>query len=174
MSRVASAMHTIGDLAAGRLAPAAAKEVIRATSQAPLAPTWLFTLAAAAAASELRRSTSSRGGSHIHDCGCRRRSSPRLGALQRKRHPATIRRGLAGWRYRGAGGSIPVELVAAPRRSLPMHGPGTRTTRHQWRVGSRHRRVHLGVARIVFAGLVVMAISTGYCSDSRFWVFPCR
>src|SRR5579862_6218459 len=50
MSRVASTMQTIGDLAAGRLATAAAREAIRAASQAPLAPTWLFTLAAGAGA----------------------------------------------------------------------------------------------------------------------------
>ena len=53
MNRVASAMRTIDDLAAGRLAPAAAKEAIRTASQAPLAPTWLFTLAAAAGAAAL-------------------------------------------------------------------------------------------------------------------------
>jgi uncharacterized membrane protein YjjP (DUF1212 family) len=50
MSRVASTMLIIGDVRAGRLAPAAAKDKIRATSQAPLAPTWLFTLAAGAGA----------------------------------------------------------------------------------------------------------------------------
>src|SRR5580704_11347133 len=50
MDRVASAMHTIEDVAAGQLAPAAAKEAIRAISVAPLAPAWLFTLAAAAGA----------------------------------------------------------------------------------------------------------------------------
>jgi negative regulator of sigma E activity len=47
---VASTMRTIEDVAAGRLAPAAAKDSIRAISEAPLAPTWLFTLAAAAGA----------------------------------------------------------------------------------------------------------------------------
>ena len=50
MSRVVCTMRTIGDLATGRLAPAAAKEAIRASSQTPPAPTWLFTLAAAAGA----------------------------------------------------------------------------------------------------------------------------
>src|ERR1700723_3828600 len=50
MSRVASTMRTMGDIAAGRVAPSAAKEAIRASSQAPLAPAWLFTLAAAAGA----------------------------------------------------------------------------------------------------------------------------
>jgi uncharacterized membrane protein YjjP (DUF1212 family) len=53
MNRVASAMRTIDDLAAGRLAAAAAKEAIRAASQALPAPTWLFTLAAAAGAAAL-------------------------------------------------------------------------------------------------------------------------
>jgi uncharacterized membrane protein YjjP (DUF1212 family) len=50
MDRVASTMRAIEDLRAGRLAPAAAIEAINAISLAPLAPTWLFTLAAAAGA----------------------------------------------------------------------------------------------------------------------------
>jgi len=53
MNRVASAMRTIDDLAGGRLSPAAAPGAIRAASQAPLAPTWLFTLAAGAGAAAL-------------------------------------------------------------------------------------------------------------------------
>src|SRR5271163_4020541 len=53
MGRVASTMRAIEDLAAGRLALAAAKETIRSISQAPPAPTWLFTLAAAAGAAAL-------------------------------------------------------------------------------------------------------------------------
>ena len=50
MGRVASTMRAIEDLGDGRLAAAAAKEAIQAISQAPPAPTWLFTLAAAAGA----------------------------------------------------------------------------------------------------------------------------
>jgi len=50
MGRVASTMRAIEDLGAGRLAAAAAKEAIQAISQAPPAPAWLFTLAAAAGA----------------------------------------------------------------------------------------------------------------------------
>ena len=53
MSRVASTMRAIEDLGAGRLAPAAAKETVRAISEAPVAPDWLFTLAAAAGAAAL-------------------------------------------------------------------------------------------------------------------------
>src|SRR5260370_22853708 len=50
MDRVASAMQALEDLCAGRLAPAAATEALGAISEAPPAPTWLFTLAAAAGA----------------------------------------------------------------------------------------------------------------------------
>ena len=50
MDCVASAMQAIKELDTGRLAPGAAMKVINAISQAPPAPTWLFTLAAAAGA----------------------------------------------------------------------------------------------------------------------------
>ena len=45
---VSAAMQAIKELDTGRLAPGAAMKVINAISQAPPAPTWLFTLAAAA------------------------------------------------------------------------------------------------------------------------------
>jgi uncharacterized membrane protein YjjP (DUF1212 family) len=50
MGRVASAMRAVEDLSVGGIAPRAAKETIEAISQAPPAPTWLFTLAAGAGA----------------------------------------------------------------------------------------------------------------------------
>jgi uncharacterized membrane protein YjjP (DUF1212 family) len=50
MNRVASATRAIEDLGSGRLASAAAMGAISAISRAPLPPTWLFTLAAAAGA----------------------------------------------------------------------------------------------------------------------------
>src|SRR5262249_55928042 len=53
MDRVASAMRAIEEIDAGRLTPSAALDVIRAISHAPPAPTWLFTLAAAAGAAAL-------------------------------------------------------------------------------------------------------------------------
>src|SRR5258706_3270652 len=52
-NRGASAMGVVEDFGAGRLVPAAAKEVVSAISQAPPAPAWLFTLAAAAGAAAL-------------------------------------------------------------------------------------------------------------------------
>src|SRR5882762_4442854 len=48
--RVGSAQRAIEEVAAGRLLPSAAMEAIDAISRAPPAPTWLFTLAAAAGA----------------------------------------------------------------------------------------------------------------------------
>src|SRR5258706_3243926 len=53
MNRAASTMRVVEDLGAGRLMPAAAKEVISAISQAPPAPAWLFALAAGAGAAAL-------------------------------------------------------------------------------------------------------------------------
>ena len=53
MDRVASAQRAIEEVAAGRLLPPAAMEAIDAISRAPPAPTWLFTLAAAAGAAAL-------------------------------------------------------------------------------------------------------------------------
>jgi len=50
MDRVASTMRTIEEIADARLAPTAALEKIRLISKKPPAPTWLFALAAAAGA----------------------------------------------------------------------------------------------------------------------------
>jgi uncharacterized membrane protein YjjP (DUF1212 family) len=53
MDRVASAMAAIEDFAGGRRAIGAALEDIKAIGDAPPAPTWLFTLAAAAGAAAM-------------------------------------------------------------------------------------------------------------------------
>lgn len=53
MDRVASAMGAIDDVGSSRLAPPAALQRISAISHAPPAPTWLFTIAAAAGAAAL-------------------------------------------------------------------------------------------------------------------------
>jgi uncharacterized membrane protein YjjP (DUF1212 family) len=50
MDRVASTMLAIEDIGAGRLGPAVAMDTISAISHSPTAPTWLFALAAAAGA----------------------------------------------------------------------------------------------------------------------------
>src|SRR5690242_9022670 len=53
MDRVASAMSAMEKLATGRAAIGAARENIKAIAQVPSAPTWLFTLAAAAGAAAM-------------------------------------------------------------------------------------------------------------------------
>ena len=50
MDRVASTLRTVEELCDGRLAPANAMEVISRIAEAPPAPTWMFTLAAAVGA----------------------------------------------------------------------------------------------------------------------------
>jgi uncharacterized membrane protein YjjP (DUF1212 family) len=50
MERVVSALRTVGELCESRLAPANAMEAINRIAEAPPAPTWLFTLAAAVGA----------------------------------------------------------------------------------------------------------------------------
>src|SRR5215471_11545601 len=50
MVRVASTLRTVEELCAGRLDPANAMETIKRIAEAPPAPTWLYTLAAAVGA----------------------------------------------------------------------------------------------------------------------------
>jgi uncharacterized membrane protein YjjP (DUF1212 family) len=50
MDRVASALRTVEELCDGRMTPANAAEAINRIAEAPPAPTWLFTLAAAVGA----------------------------------------------------------------------------------------------------------------------------
>jgi uncharacterized membrane protein YjjP (DUF1212 family) len=165
MSRVASTMRIIGDVAAGRLAPPAAKDAIRAASQAPLAPAWLFTLAAAAGAVAL-----------AVIFGVRHLPAAAL-IFVSAAAGAVLRRALA--RYSA-------NIFLQPFGAALLAGiVGALAVRYQWSSSLRlvavcpcmvlvpgppvlngaldlvHGRVHLGAARIIFAGLVVLAISTG-------------
>ncbi len=165
MSRVANAMRTVEDLSAGRLAPAAAREAIRAASQASLAPTWLFTLAAGAGAVALAVIF---GVQHLQAAALIFVSAA-AGAL--------IRRGLAHYSANvflqpfgaalvaGIIGAVAVRyrlssalnLVAVCPCMVLVPGPPVLNGALDLVKG----RIHLGAARIVFAGLVVVAISTG-------------
>jgi hypothetical protein len=62
---------------------------------------------------------------------------------------------------RGTCGSVSAEFVPAPCRSLPMHDPGAGPPVINGMLDLSKGRVLLGVARIVYAGLVVGAISGG-------------
>ena len=165
MSRVASAMSIIEDLAGGRLAPAAAKEAIRATSQAPLAPTWLFTLAAAAGAVALAVIF---GVQHVRTAGL---------IFVSAAAGAVLRRGLAHYSANvflqpfaaallaGVIGALAVRyqlssslrLVAVCPCMVLVPGPPVLNGALDLLNG----RVHLGAARMLYAGLIVVAISAG-------------
>jgi uncharacterized membrane protein YjjP (DUF1212 family) len=165
MSRVASSMRIIGDLAAGRLAPAAAKEAIRATSQAPLAPTWLFTLAAAAGAVALAVIF---GVQHLPAAALIFVSAAAGAVLRRglahysanvflQPFGAALLAGVIGALAARYQLSSSLRLVAVCPCMVLVPGPPVLNGALDLVDG----RIHLGAARIVFAGLVVVAISTG-------------
>ena len=165
MSRVASTMHTIEDVDAGRLAPAATKEAIRAASQAPLAPTWLFTLAAATGAVALAVIF---GVQHLPAAAL---------IFVSAAAGAVLRRGLAHYSANvflqpfgaallaGVIGALAVRcqlssslrLVAVCPCMILVPGPPILNGALDLVRG----RIHLGAARMLYAGLIVVAISTG-------------
>src|SRR5580658_6818602 len=165
MSRVASTIRVIEDVGDGRLAPAAAKDAISASARAPLAPTWLFTLAAAAGAAALAVIFGVR---HLVAAALIFVSAA-VGAILRRRlarysanvflqpFGAALLAGIIGAlavRYQL---SSSLRLVAVCPCMVLVPGPPVLNGAMDLVTG----RIHLGAARIVFAGLVVMAISTG-------------
>jgi uncharacterized membrane protein YjjP (DUF1212 family) len=165
MVRVVSMMRIIEDLGGGRLTLAAANEALRAISQAPLAPTWLFTLAAAACAAALAVIF---GVQHLPAVALIFVSGA-AGALLRRSlahystnyflqpFGAALLAGVIGAlavRYQL---SSSLRLVAVCPCMVLMPGPVVLNGALDLIKG----RVHLGAARMIFAGLVVVAISTG-------------
>jgi uncharacterized membrane protein YjjP (DUF1212 family) len=165
MSRVASTMRVIEDLGAGRLAPAAAKVAILAASQAPLAPTWLFTLAAAAGAVALALIF---GVQHLPAAALIFVSAAAGAVLRRgltqytdnvflQPFSAALLAGVVGAlavRYQL---SSSLRLVAVCPCMVLVPGPPILNGALDLIKG----RVNLGAARMIYAGLVVVAISTG-------------
>jgi uncharacterized membrane protein YjjP (DUF1212 family) len=165
MDRVASAARAMGDLGAGRLAPDAAAEAIAAISQAPAAPTWLFTLAAAAGAVALavifgverpvpaaRIFVSAAAGAIL------RRGVARVSAnVFLQPFCAALVAGIIGAlavRYQL---SSSLRLIAVCPCMVLVPGPHVLNGALDLING----RIHLGAARLTYAGLVIVAISTG-------------
>ena len=165
MDRVASAARAIEQLGAGRLAPDAAAEAIAATSGAPPASTWLFALAAgagavglsvifgvehpvpaalrivsAAAGAILRRGVAQASANVFLQPFCAALVAGVIGAL-------AVRYQL----------SSSLRLVAVCPCMVLVPGPHVLNGALDLING----RIHLGAARLVYAGLVVVAISTG-------------
>jgi len=165
MDRVASTMRAIEEFGAARLAPTAAIEAITKISKAPPAPTWLFTLAAAAGAVALAVLF---GVQHLAAAALifvsagagalLRRSLARYSAnLFLQPFCASLLAGLIGAlavRYQL---SSSLRLVAVCPCMILVPGPHVLNGALDLIRG----RIHLGAARLVYAGLVIVAISTG-------------
>jgi uncharacterized membrane protein YjjP (DUF1212 family) len=165
MDRVAATMRAIEDVETGRLSPGAATKTIDLISRAPPAPTWLFALAAAAGAvalsvifgvdhfiptvlifvsagagAILRRTLAQLSTNDFIQPFCAAVLAGLIGAL-------AVRYDL----------SSSLRLVAVCPCMVLVPGPHFLNGALDL-VGGR---IHLGAARLVYAGLVVVAISTG-------------
>ena len=165
MDRVAAAMRMVEDLGAGRLTPAEAQARIDAIAGAPPAPAWLFTLAAAAGAAALAVLF---GVQHLAAVGLIFASAG-AGALLRRGlarvsgnvflQPfcAALLAGIVGalavrWNL-----SSSLRLVAVCPCMVLVPGPHVLNAA----LDLVNDRIALGMARLIHAGLVIAAISTG-------------
>ena len=165
MDRVALTMRAIEEVESGRLKPDAAMKAIGVISRAPPAPTWLFALAAAAGAVAL---------SVIFGVG---HFLPAVLIFVSAGAGAILRRALARFSANdfiqpfcaatlaGLIGALAVRydlssslrLVAVCPCMVLVPGPHFLNSALDLIGG----RIHLGAARLVYAGLIVVAISTG-------------
>jgi uncharacterized membrane protein YjjP (DUF1212 family) len=165
MDRVVSTMRVIGDVESGRLAPDAAVKAIGAISQAPPAPTWLFALAAAAGAVALSvifgvghflpavLIFASAGAGAI----LRRALAQLSGNYFIQPFGAAVLAGLIGALAVRYDLSSSLRLVAVCPCMVLVPGPHFLNGALDLICG----RIHLGAARLLYAGLIVVAISTG-------------
>ena len=165
MDRVASTMRAIEDVESGRLAPDAAMKAIGVISRAPPAPTWLFALAAAAGAVALSVIF---GVNHLLPTllifvsagagAIARRALAQLSANEFiQPFCAAILAGLIGGLAVRYDLSSSLRLVAVCPCMVLVPGPHFLNSALDL-VGGR---IHLGAARLMYAGLIVVAISTG-------------
>ena len=158
-------LRAIDDMETGQLAPAAAIERIRAIAQAPPAPTWLFTLAAAAGAVSLAVlfglehltaaviiGVSAAAGALLRRGLARFSSNALLQPFSAALLAGVI--GALATRYQL---SSSLRLVAICPCMILVPGPHVLNGASDIING----RIHLGAARLIFAGLVIVAISTG-------------
>jgi len=165
MDRVASAMRAMDELGAGRLSPVAAMKAVGAISDVPPAPTWLFTLAAAAGASALAVIF---GVQHLPAVLLIFLSGA-AGAILRRfvaQYSANVfLQPFCAALVAGVIGALAVRyqlssslrLVAVCPCMVLVPGPHVLNGA----LDLIDDRIHLGAARLIYAGLVVVAISTG-------------
>jgi uncharacterized membrane protein YjjP (DUF1212 family) len=165
MDRVASAMRAVMEIEAGRLSPEGTRRRINVIAKAPSAPTWLFALAAAVGAVALAIIF---GIEHLTTTALIFLSAGAGGLLRRaigklstnifvQPFCAALLAGLIGGLAARYQLSTALRLVVVCPCMVLVPGPhilnGTLDL-----IGGR---IHLGSARLVYAGLVVVAISTG-------------
>jgi len=165
MDRVASTMRAVEDVEHGRLAPDAASETIAAIAKAPPAPTWLFALAAAAGAVALSVIfgvehflptvlifVSAGAGAIL------RRAVARVSAnVFLQPFCAALLAGVIGAIAVRYNLSSSLRLVAVCPCMVLVPGPHFLNSALDLIAG----RIHLGGARLIYAGLIVLAITTG-------------
>ena len=165
MDRVASTMRAVEDVEAGRLALDAAAKAITAIAKAPPAPTWLFTLAAAAGAVALSVIF---GVEHLVPAvlifvsagagAILRRAVARVSAnVFAQPFCAALLAGLIGAIAVRYNLSSSLRLVAVCPCMVLVPGPHFLNSALDLIAG----RIHLGGARLIYAGLIVLAITTG-------------
>ncbi|HJZ20704.1 MAG TPA: threonine/serine exporter family protein [Bradyrhizobium sp.] len=165
MDRVVSAMRLIGDVEADRVAPDAAIRTIGAISRTPPAPTWLFAFAAAAGAVALAVIfglerlppailifLSAAGGAIL-----RRGLANVSGNVFVQPFCAALLAGLVGALAVRYDLSSSLRLVAVCPCMVLVPGPHLLNSALDLING----RIHLGAARLIYAGLIVVAISAG-------------
>jgi uncharacterized membrane protein YjjP (DUF1212 family) len=165
MDRVASAMQAVMEIEAGRLSPEGARRRINVIAKAAPAPTWLFALAAAVGAVALAIIF---GIEHLTTTALIFLSAGAGGLLRRaigklstnifvQPFCAALLAGLIGGLAARYQLSTALRLVVVCPCMVLVPGPhilnGTLDL-----IGGR---IHLGSARLVYAGLIVVAISTG-------------
>jgi uncharacterized membrane protein YjjP (DUF1212 family) len=165
MDRVVSTMRTVDDFRAGRLAPADALKAVGAISRAPAAPTWLFTLAAGAGATALAVIF---GVQHLRAAVLIFLSAS-AGALLRRglaRYSANVfLQPFAAALSAGVVGGLAVlydwssmlRLIAVCPCMILVPGPHVLNGA----LDLLNERISLGATRLIYAGVVVVAISTG-------------
>jgi uncharacterized membrane protein YjjB (DUF3815 family) len=165
MARVASAMSALDEVAAGRLAPPAVLETIDTIAHAPPAPAWLFTLAAAAGAAALAVIF---GVQHFPAVALIVASSAAGAVLRRtlaQYSTNSLLQPLCAALLAGIIGALAVRyqlssslrLVAVCPCMILVPGPHVLNGMMDLVAA----RVSLGASRLLFAGLVILAISGG-------------
>jgi uncharacterized membrane protein YjjP (DUF1212 family) len=165
MTRVALLMRTIVATAGGQPTAFAAAAVTRAIARVPPAPTWLFALAAAVAAVALAVLF---GVQHLQAAALiflsagtgavlRRRLARSSGNILLQPFCAALLAGIVGALAVVYDLSSTLRLVAVCPCMVLVPGPHVLNGTLDLMKG----RIHLGTDRLIYAGLVIVAISTG-------------